>query len=55
MKISKGAKSQEVEYLYVVNPFHSGCLQTGTLANREETDEMLHRGAFHQYQHCLQK
>ena len=37
------------------DPFHSGYLQTGTLANSEDSDEMPHNVAFHQCLHCLQR
>ena len=36
------------------DPFHSGYLQTGTLANSEDPDEKLYNAAFHQGLHCLQ-
>ena len=36
-----------------VNHFHYVYLQTGTLANREHLDDMLHKAAFHQGLHCL--
>ena len=36
-----------------INLFHSGNLQTGTLANSEDPDEMQHNAAFHQGLHCL--
>ena len=36
-----------------INPFHSGYLQTVTLANSDDPDEMLHIAAFHQGLHCL--
>ena len=36
-----------------INPFHSGSLQTGTLANSEDPDEMPHDVASHQCLHCL--
>ena len=38
----------------VINPFDYG-FQTGTLANSEDLDEMLHYAAFHQGLHCLQR
>ena len=38
-----------------VNPFHLGYLQTGTLANREEPDEMPHKAAFYQGLHFFAK
>ena len=34
--------------IQMVNIFHLGYLQTGSLANSEEADEMLHAAAFHQ-------
>ena len=37
-----------------VNPFHSGYLQTGTMANSEGPDEMPHTVAFRLGLHCLQ-
>ena len=37
----------------LVNPFHSRYLQTGTLANSEDPDEMPHKAAFHLGLHCL--
>ena len=33
-----------------INPFHFGYLQTGTLANSEDPDEMLHNATFYQGQ-----
>ena len=44
-----------ISYSFTVNPCHSGHLQTGTLANSEDTDEMPHNAAFHQGLHCLQR
>ena len=41
--------------LHFVIPFHSGYLQSGTLANSEDQDEMTHNAAFHQGLHCLQR
>ena len=41
-----GLKSQ-------INPFCSGYQQTGTLANSEDPEEMVHSVAFHQGLHCL--
>ena len=35
-------------------PFHFRYLQTRTLANTEDPDEMPHNAAFHQGLHCLQ-
>ena len=34
-----------------MHPFHSGYLQTGTLVNNEDPDEMSHNAAFHQCLH----
>ena len=38
---------------FMFNPFHSGWLQTVTLANNEDQDEMPQKVAFHQGLHCL--
>ena len=42
-------------FSHAFNPFHSGNLQTGTLANSEDPDEMPHKAAFHLSLHCLPK
>ena len=34
-------------------PFENGNPKTGTLANREDSDELLYNAAFHQGLHCL--
>ena len=38
-----------------LNPFYSGYMSTGNLANSKDSDEMLHNVAFHLGLHCLQK
>ena len=47
---------QNTEFRNNPETFHpcQGYPQTGTLANSEDTDEMLHNTAFHQGLHCLQ-
>ena len=41
--------------LTLLNPCHSGYLQTGALANCEDPDEMPHNAAFHRGLHFLQR
>ena len=38
-----------------INPFHSGYLLTGILANSEDPEEMSHNTAFHQGLHCMKR
>ena len=40
-------------HIGVMYPFHSGYLQTGTLANSEDPDKIPHNAAFHQGLHWL--
>ena len=38
-----------------INLFHYGYLQTHTLANSEDPDEIQYNAAFHHSLHCLQR
>ena len=39
----------------IINPFHSGYLQTSALADSEDPDEMPHNAEFQQGLHYLQR
>ena len=42
------AISFDLTLIQVINPVYSRYLQTGTLTNSEDSDEMPHNAAFHQ-------
>ena len=42
-------------YEWIITPFHSGCLQTGTMANSEDPDKMPLNASIFQSLHCFQR